>query len=194
MDRCRLLPWRHFSAGCFLTAVSSIFWGPRLATLLTFVFFSVYLVQLNLNNIVPPAVNLLALLLSIRLVTEKQGRHYLQIFVLSLFCLAGSSLLSLNMIYLPALILMVAGVTIGLVLLTFFHRDPSLRLNRPQIITLLKTAAVLPIGSLLLMMVLFVILPTHPVSALELSQSPTFGHHRLSANRCAPAPLPAIPR
>ncbi len=135
------------------------FLGPRLATLLTFVFFTVYLVQLNLNNIVPPAVNLLALLLSIRLVTEKQGRHYLQIFVLSLFCLAGSSLLSLNMIYLPALILMVAGVTIGLVLLTFFHRDPSLRLNRPQIITLLKTAAVLPIGSLLLMMVLFVILP-----------------------------------
>ncbi|WP_321531425.1 DUF3488 and transglutaminase-like domain-containing protein [uncultured Desulfuromonas sp.] len=133
--------------------------GPKLATLLTFAFFAIYLAQLNLSNVIPPAVNLLALLLSIRLVTEKQGRHYLQIFVLSLFCLAGSSLLSLSMIYLPALILMVAGVTIGLVLLTFFHRDPSLRLNRAQITTLLKTAAILPIGSLLLMMVLFVILP-----------------------------------
>lgn len=133
--------------------------GPKLATLLTFAFFAIYLAQLNLSNVIPPAVNLLALLLSIRLVTEKQGRHYLQIFVLSLFCLAGSSLLSLSMIYLPALILMVAGVTIGLVLLTFYHRDPSLRLNRAQITTLLKTAAILPIGSLLLMMVLFVILP-----------------------------------
>ena len=133
--------------------------GPKLATVLTFAFFAIYLAQLNLSNVVPPAVNLLALLLSIRLVTEKQGRHYLQIFVLSLFCLAGSSLLSLSMLYLPALILMVAGVTIGLVLLTFFHRDPGLRLNRVQLTTLLKTATVLPIGSLLLMMVLFVILP-----------------------------------
>ena len=133
--------------------------GPKLATVLTFAFFAIYLTQLNLSNVVPPAVNLLALLLSIRLVTEKQGRHYLQIFVLSLFCLAGSSLLSLSMMYLPALILMISGVTIGLVLLTFYHRDPSLRLNRAQLTTLLKTATILPIGSLLLMMVLFVILP-----------------------------------
>ena len=133
--------------------------GSRLATVLTFAFFAIYLVQLNLNNVVIPAVNLLALLLSIRLVTEKQGRHYLQIFVLSLFCLAGSSLLSLSMLYLPALTLMVFGVTIGLVLLTFFQRDPSLRLRRAQMMTLLKTAAILPTGSLLMMMVLFVILP-----------------------------------
>ncbi|MBN2645672.1 MAG: DUF3488 domain-containing transglutaminase family protein [Desulfuromonadaceae bacterium] len=133
--------------------------GPRLATALTLVFFVFYLTQLNLNNVASPVVNLLTLLLSIRLITPKQGRHYLQIFVLSLFCLAGSSLLSLNILYLPALVLMIAGVTIGLVLLTFFHRDPSLRLNRPQLTTLLKTAAILPVGSLLLMVLLFAILP-----------------------------------
>ena len=133
--------------------------GSRIATALTILFFAIYSAQLNFNNVIPPAVNILVLLLSIRLLTEKQGRHYLQIFVLSLFCLAGSSLLSLNIAYLPALILMVAGVTIGLVLLTFFHRDPSLRLNRQQLVTLLKTASILPIGSLLLMLVLFFVLP-----------------------------------
>ncbi|MFN2257687.1 MAG: transglutaminaseTgpA domain-containing protein [Desulfuromonadaceae bacterium] len=129
------------------------------ATILTLLFFVLYLTQINLSNVVAPAVNLLALLLSIRLLTEKQGRHYLQIFVLALFCLAGSSLLSLGILYFPALILMVFVVTIGLVLLTFYHRDPGLRLKRSAAMTLLKTAAILPLGSLLLMLVLFFVLP-----------------------------------
>lgn len=133
--------------------------GPGVATALTLLFFIVYSVQINLSNVIHPVVNILALLLSIRLLTEKQGRHYLQIFALALFCLAASSLLSLNIAYLPALILMVSGVTIGLVLLTFFHRDPGLRLNRQQLSVLLKTAAILPVGSLLLMLLLFIILP-----------------------------------
>lgn len=133
--------------------------GARLATLLALIFFFVYLAQLNMSNVVAPAVNLLALLLSIRLVTQKQARHYLQIFVLALFCLAGSSLLSLSMLYLPALILMLVGVTVGLVLLTFFQRDPSLRLSKKELYPLLKTASVLPLGSMILMLGLFFILP-----------------------------------
>ncbi|MFO7831815.1 MAG: DUF3488 and transglutaminase-like domain-containing protein [Desulfuromonadaceae bacterium] len=129
------------------------------ATILTLVFFAFYLTQTNLSNVVNPAVNLLALLISIRLLTEKQARHYLQIFVLALFCLAGSSLLSLGILYFPALILLVFVVTIGLVLLTFYQRDPGLRLQRSAVLTLLKTAAILPIGSLLMMLVLFFVLP-----------------------------------
>ncbi|MDD2559010.1 MAG: DUF3488 and transglutaminase-like domain-containing protein [Desulfuromonadaceae bacterium] len=148
-----------FCAGLLADRRQRYLLAPRLATVLTFAFFAIYLVQLNLNNVVSPVINLLALLLCIRLATEKQGRHYLQIFVLALFCLAGSSLLSLSMLYLPALILMIFGVTIGLVVLTFFQRDPSLRLNRAQSTSLLKTAAILPIGSLLLMLALFFVLP-----------------------------------
>lgn len=129
------------------------------ATILTLVFFGIYLAQVNLSHVVAPAVNLLALLLSIRLLTEKQGRHYLQIFVLALFCLAGSSLLSLGILYFPALILMIFVVTIGLVLLTFYQRDPGLRLQPRAILTLLKTALILPVGSLVLMLVLFFVLP-----------------------------------
>ena len=148
-----------FIGGIICDSRQRYWFGSRIATLLTVLFFTLYSVQLNLSNVVPPAVNILALLLSIRLLTEKQGRHYLQIFVLALFCLAGSSLLSLNLAYLPALVFMITGVTIGLVLLTFFQRDPALRLNRRQLSTLLKTAVILPVGSLILMLVLFVVLP-----------------------------------
>lgn len=155
----RLVVLSAFVGGIVCDIRKHYWFGPRIATALTILFFVIYALQLNLSNVVPPAVNILALLLSIRLLTEKQGRHYLQIFVLSLFCLAGSSLLSLNIAYLPALVLMISGVTIGLVLLTFFHRDSALRLNRQQLFTLLKTAAILPIGSLILMLILFVVLP-----------------------------------
>ncbi|MDY0191636.1 MAG: DUF3488 and transglutaminase-like domain-containing protein [Desulfuromonas sp.] len=151
-----------FCAGLLADHRQRYLLGSKVATVLTFVFFAIYLVQLNLNNVVAPIINLVVLLLCIRLVTAKQGRHYLQIFALALFCLAGSSLLSLGMLYLPALILMIFGVTIGLVVLTFFHRDPSLRLTRAQSTSLIKTALILPIGSLLLMLVLFFILPRTP--------------------------------
>jgi hypothetical protein len=151
-----------FCAGLLADHRQRYLLGSKVATVLTFVFFAIYLVQLNLNNVVAPIINLVVLLLCIRLVTAKQGRHYLQIFALALFCLAGSSLLSLGMLYLPALILMIFGVTIGLVVLTFFQRDPNLRLNRSQSTSLLKTAIILPIGSLLLMVVLFFILPRTP--------------------------------
>ncbi|SEA49528.1 Transglutaminase-like superfamily protein [Desulfuromusa kysingii] len=148
-----------FIAGILCDKRQRYWFGSRLATALTLLFFIFYSLQINLNNVVLPVINVLALLLSIRLLTEKQGRHYLQMFALSLFCLAASSLLSLNIAYLPALILMVAGVTIGLVLLTFYQRSPGLRLQRQQLSILLKTATILPVGSLLLMLILFVVLP-----------------------------------
>ena len=132
---------------------------PLPATLLSFVFFFFYLAQMSRSNIVEPLVNMLVLLLAVRLITEKSGRNLLQIFVLSTFILAASSLLSLSAGYLASLILLVGLVTFGLLLTSFYATDPSLRLNRRQWQSLLRTGAILPIGSLLLMLFFFVILP-----------------------------------
>lgn len=132
---------------------------PLPATLLSFIFFFFYLSQMSRSNIVEPLVNMLVLLLAVRLVTEKSGRNLLQIFVLSTFVLAASSLLSLSAGYLVSLILLVGLVTFGLLLTSFYATDPFLCLNRKQWQSLLRTGAVLPIGSLLLMLFFFVILP-----------------------------------
>ncbi|MCF8056490.1 MAG: DUF3488 and transglutaminase-like domain-containing protein [Desulfocapsa sp.] len=139
--------------------------SSRTATVLSIAFFLFYASQLSLANIVIPVVNMLVLLLSMHLITEKNSRKYLQIFVLSLFCLASSSVFSISVSFFPALILLVFGVTIGLVLLTFYTKEPGRSIPAPQLYTILKTATILPIVSLLLMLLFFVILPRteHPL-------------------------------
>ena len=127
-----------------------------LLTLLPFVFYGL---RLSLANVVEPVINVLVLLLAVRLVTGKLPRNYLQIFVLAIFALAGSSLLSLNMLFLPLLVLQVVSVTVGLVLLTFHASDQQLRLPVNRLRHLFAASLVLPAGSLLLMLVFFVILP-----------------------------------
>ncbi|MEZ4485776.1 MAG: transglutaminaseTgpA domain-containing protein [Syntrophotaleaceae bacterium] len=79
--------------------------------------------------------------------------------VLAIFVLAGSSLLTLSPLFLPCLILVVTSVTLGLVLLTFHTSDPQLRLPSGSLRPLLGVSLVLPVGSLLLMLFFFVVLP-----------------------------------
>ncbi len=133
--------------------------GRRTATLLSFVPFVFYGFQLSLTNVVAPLVNLLVLLLAVRLLTEKLPRNYLQIFVLSIFALAGSSLLTLSPLFLPALVLLVVSVTLGLVLLTFHAGDRQLCLPATCLRPLFTVSLVLPAGSLILMLVFFAVLP-----------------------------------
>lgn len=131
----------------------------RLATLLSIGFFLLFLFQVSLVNLVMPLINLLCLLLAVRLAGDKSARHLLQLFMLATIVLASSSMLTLDMAYFFYLILLVIMVTSGLVLLTFYTTDQQISFDRRNWLLLLKTMAVLPIGSLLLMLVLFVILP-----------------------------------
>lgn len=130
-----------------------------LATLLSIAFFGLFSFQVSLNNLVEPLIQLLCLLLAVRLASDKSPRHLLQLFLLSTMVLAASSMLTLDMAYLVYLVLIVLLVTSGLVLLSFYATDPRIRFTRQQWLLLLKVIAWLPVGSLLLMLVLFVILP-----------------------------------
>lgn len=133
--------------------------GDKVATLLTIGFFLQFILQVSFANLVTPLINFLCLLLAIRLAGDKTSRHILQTFLLATIILAASSMLTLNLAFLIYLILIVLLVTSGLVLLSFHTTDPTIALNRQQWHLLLKTAALLPIASLALMLVFFVILP-----------------------------------
>ncbi len=132
--------------------------GP-LPTIISIIFFLYYAAQFNRENIAGPAVNLLVLLLAIRLVSEKKVRHYLQIFALALFSLAGSSLFTLDMYFLVYLILLVFLIAAGLVILTFHGADENLTLSGRGMKSLLSVAFLIPFGALPLMCVFFFILP-----------------------------------
>ena len=123
----------------------------------------VFVTQVTRADVAGPVTHALILLLTIRLLTPKQSRDYLQIFALSLFILAGSSLTSLDLGlgfgFLIYLVLMVFGVTLGLVLLTVFVTDNRLALTRSHLNKLIRVSLVMLSASLLLMLVFFFVLP-----------------------------------
>lgn len=133
--------------------------GGRIATLLTVALFVYYLLQVSLRNLVDPMANLLALVLAVRLLSEKSARHLLQIYTLSIFSLAASSLYSLSAIFFLYLVLVILVVALSLVLLSFVTVDERIVLTRSELRKVLTVAALLPAVSLVLMIVFFVILP-----------------------------------
>jgi transglutaminase-like putative cysteine protease len=124
-----------------------------------------YAVQITRAEVAIPVVHAMVVLLIVRLLTPKEGRDYLQIFVLALFILAGSSLIHLEIGFVVYLVLLVFGVTLGLVLLTVYVTDKNLAMTRPDLTKLIKVGLIIPAVSLLLMMVFFVVLPRtrHPL-------------------------------
>ncbi len=122
-----------------------------------------YGIQITRADVATPVAQAMILLLVIRLLTPKEARDYLQIFVLALFILAGSSLISLDLglgfSFLTYLVLMIFSVTLGLVLLTVFVTDKRLALPRADLYKLLKVSLIMPVVSLLLMLIFFFILP-----------------------------------
>jgi len=141
------------------------FLSARVATILSLLVFAMFAIQINKSYLVEPALNIAVLLLAVRLLTEKEGRHFLQIFLLASFALAGSSLVTLSLAFFPLMILLVTGVISGLVLLCFYSDDPRLALDRAGFIRLLKMSLFLPAGALLLGVFFFFILPRtqHPL-------------------------------
>lgn len=137
--------------------------SPQLATLISMSGVAFYLFQVSRIDMAGPMTHAMILLLIVRLLTPKEPRNYLQIFALGLFILASSSLTSLDLglgvDFLTYLVLMVSGVTFGLVLLTVYVTDQRLILVRPEFYHYLKVSVLMTTVSVFLMLVLFFILP-----------------------------------
>ncbi|MDH3454356.1 MAG: DUF3488 and transglutaminase-like domain-containing protein [Desulfuromonadales bacterium] len=157
-----------------LLAVPAGYWCDRreryplptwLATLVALCGMAFYGLQITRAEVAIPVVHAMVVLQIVRLLTPKAGRDYLQIFVLALFILAGSSLIHLEIGFIVYLVLLVFGVTLGLVLLTVYVTDQKLAMSRPDLVKLIKVGLVIPTVSLLLMMVFFVVMPRtrHPL-------------------------------
>ncbi len=131
----------------------------RLGTLISIGFFVLFLVQVSFINLATPLLEFLCLLLAVRLAGQKTPRYILQMFLLASIILAGSSMLTLAPGYLIYLIIVVILVTTGLVLLSFLVTDPTLQFDSRYWHLLLKVTLILPAGSLVLMLLFFVILP-----------------------------------
>jgi transglutaminase-like putative cysteine protease len=133
---------------------------PRwLLTLATVAFVGVSLMRMSLQNFVQPAVEALMILLAIKFLEEKKFRDYMQIYVLSVFLLAGSALLSLDIVFLAYFLALLFLLAAAMVLLTYYVEDRTMKLPLSTIRGIVLKSLFIPLASIPLALVLFVVLP-----------------------------------
>lgn len=146
-------------------------WMQNIAIVPVFLY---YALQFSRYNPIEPVTSVLAIMLAVRLGGEKTVRHSLQIYALSMFCLASSSLFDLSPIFLVYLGFMLFMVALALVLLTFQNQDGSMMVTKPDLKRILLSALLMPILAIPLLLIFFPIMPRTQLPLWHfLNQSPT---------------------
>ena len=131
----------------------------RILTPLSIVIFLFLASGFTVNTMITVAADLLVVFLGIRMLGERSGRNYLQVFALSLFCLAASSLYNLTALFLVYLLLLLLLLAVSLVILTFHGHDPDIALRKTELKKVLSVSGLMPVASLPILLFLFVLLP-----------------------------------
>lgn len=121
--------------------------------------FFYYALQFSRTNPVQPVISVLAVMLSVRLSGEKTVRHSLQIYALSMFCLASSSMFDLSPVFLIYLGLLLFLVALALVLLTFQSQDNAMTVSMPELKRILFSGLLMPVLAIPLLLLFFPIMP-----------------------------------
>ena len=115
--------------------------------------------RLSFDNLVVPAVEGLLILLSIKFLEEKRFRDYMQIYLISLFLLSGSALLTIDIEFSIYFLIMIFLLTVSIVLLTYYSQEPDLELSKTTILKIVLKSLLIPLISIPMTLFLFIILP-----------------------------------
>ena len=115
--------------------------------------------RLTLDDPVTPALEALVMLLAIKSLEQKRFRDYMQIYIISVFLLAGYSLMSIDILFLAYFLSMVFLISIVIVLLTYFSQDPDMELGKSEVLKIVTRAMMIPLVSVPVTVFMFVILP-----------------------------------
>jgi transglutaminase-like putative cysteine protease len=156
-----------YSLGFFLLTLLSMLFEYRrafpiprwLLTLATLLLVGVGFMRISLQNFVQPVVEALLILLAIKFLEDKKFRDYMQIFALSVFLLAGSALLSLDIIFLAYFFALLFLLPTAMVLLTYYAEDRAMKLPFAALRSIVLKSLLIPLVSIPLSVVLFVGLP-----------------------------------
>ncbi|MDD2580759.1 MAG: DUF3488 and transglutaminase-like domain-containing protein [Desulfuromonadaceae bacterium] len=131
-------------------------WMQNTAIVPVFLF---YALQFSRVNPIQPVISVLAIMLAVRISGEKTVRDSLQIYTLSIFCLASSSLFDLSPVFLIYLGLLLFVVAVALVLLTFQNQDDTMAVAMPELKKILFSGLLMPVLAVPLLLVIFPIMP-----------------------------------
>jgi len=115
--------------------------------------------RMTSGNIVTPGVEVLLILMALKFLEKRRVRDYMQIYTLTLFLLAGSSLHSLDMIFLVYLISFLFMLTLAIITLAYYSEDPTLVLGMETIGKIFSKSLLIPVLVLPTTAFLFIILP-----------------------------------
>ena len=111
------------------------------------------------DDLVDASLGALLILLGIKLLTDKRFRDYMQIYLIVLFLLTGSSLLSLDIEFLFYFIALIFLVSIAMVLLTYCSQDSALEMPVSSVRTIVSKSSLIPLFAIPMTLFMFIILP-----------------------------------
>ncbi len=117
------------------------------------------LYRLDGSGFIVQMLEALLLLLSIKFLEDKRFRDYMQIYGITLFLMAGLSLLSFDITFVLYLFSITVLLSINLVLLTYYAHDPAMELERKTLFKVMTKSIYIPLFAIPLAGFLFVILP-----------------------------------
>ena len=119
----------------------------------------VTLFRIRADDLVESSLGALLILLTIKLLTDKRFRDYMQIYLIVLFLLTGSALLSLDIEFLFYFIALIFLVSIAMVLLTYCSQDSTLEMPVSNLRTIVSKTSVIPLLAIPMTLFMFIILP-----------------------------------
>ncbi|WP_457627192.1 transglutaminase family protein [Persephonella sp.] len=133
---------------------------PRIAlNVISLVVVLTLIFRVSLENIVVPVVETLLVLLGIKFIERKEFRDFMQIYTISVFLLAGSALLTINISFMVFFILLFFSTVLAIILLTYYSQDPALVFTRDEFKKIVMRALLIPAVALPMTALLFVVLP-----------------------------------
>jgi len=131
-------------------------WLLNLAALAVIIF---SFLRLDSKDLVTPTVEGLLMLICVKFLEDKKFRDYMQIYAISLFLLAGSALLSIDIafsIYFMGLVFLLPA---AIVLLTYYSQEPDLELAKGTVIKIISKSLLIPLIAMPVTLVFFIALP-----------------------------------
>ncbi len=113
----------------------------------------------NPDDLVTTAVEALLILLAIKLLGDKRFRDYMQIYLIALFLLTGSALLSMDLGFLFSFICLIFLVSVTLVLLTFFSQESTLEIKVPTLLKIASRSSLISLIAIPVTVFMFIVLP-----------------------------------
>ena len=115
--------------------------------------------DVSLETVLYRSLEVLLFLLSLKFLEEKKFRDYMQIYLISVLILAGSTLISFDIIFLVYLVLYILILNISIILLTYSSQDREIDLSEKVLVKIFLKTSLIPILAIPFTAFFFIILP-----------------------------------